>query len=147
VTGPTPAPIRTDKGEGMAVGAVQGDADTAEFFAGTERGELLLRRCGACGALSRPQARSCGQCRSAELSWAPAAGQGTVVSWSVVHGRAAGGEPLARTVVAIVELDEGPWLHSRLVDVSPDSLSGGQRVTVGFERAEGGEVIPVFRPA
>ncbi len=131
----------------MAAGAVQRDADTAEFFAGTERGELLLRCCGSCGQHSRPQARSCGQCRSADLSWAPAAGQGAVISWAVVHGRAAGGQPPTRTVVAIVELDEGPWLHSRLAGVSPDSVSGGLRVTVGFERAEGGEAIPVFRPA
>jgi uncharacterized protein len=131
----------------VPVGAVQRDASTAEFFAGTGRGELLLRRCAACGQFSRPQARSCGQCRSADLSWAPAAGQGTVVSWSVVHGRAAGGGPPARTVVAIVELDEGPWLHAQLVDISPATVSGGQRVTVRFERAEDGEAIPVFCPA
>ena len=130
----------------MSVSAVRRDAETAEFFAGTERGELLLRRCGACGQFSRPQARSCGQCRSADLSWAPAAGQGTVVSWSVVHGRATDGEPPARTVVAIVELDEGPWLHARLAGIGTGGVGAGQRVTVGFERPEGGEAIPVFSP-
>ena len=131
----------------MPVGAVQRDASTAEFFAGADRGELLLRRCGSCGHSSRPQSRCCGQCGSADLSWSPASGQGTVVSWSVVHGRAVGGEPPARTVVAIVELDEGPWLHAQLVDIGPDAVEGGQRVTVRFERAEGGEAVPVFCPA
>jgi uncharacterized OB-fold protein len=130
----------------MPVGAVQRDAATAEFFAGTERGELLLRHCAACGQFSRPQARSCGQCRSADLSWAPAAGLGTVVSWSVVHGRAVDGEAPPPTMVAIVELDEGPWLHAQLVDVGPGPVSGGQRVTARFERAEGGEAVPVFGP-
>jgi uncharacterized protein len=132
----------------MAAGVVKRDATTAEFFAGTERGELLLRRCGACGQLSRPQARSCAECRSTDLSWEPAAGQGTVVSWSVVHGRAGEGEPPPPPiVVAIVELDEGPWLHAQLVDADPDSVTGGQRVTVGFEQPAGGEAIPVFRPS
>jgi uncharacterized OB-fold protein len=138
---------RTSKEPGIPVGVVQRDAATAEFFAGTQRGELLLRRCAACGQPSRPQARSCAQCRSADLGWEPAAGQGTVVSWSVVHGRAGEGEPPSSVVVAIVELDEGPWLHAQLVDVDPDSVTGGQRVTVGFEQAAGGEAIPVFRPA
>lgn len=131
----------------MPVGAVRRDADTAEFFAGTERGELLLRHCPACGHFSRPEARSCGMCRSADLSWAPASGQATVVSWSVVHGRATDGEQPAPVVVAIVELDEGPWLHAQLVEVSPGAVSGGLRVTARFERAEGGEAIPVFGPA
>lgn len=129
----------------MTVGAVQRDAATAEFLAGTARGELLLRHCAACGAVSRPQAQSCEQCQSADLTWARACGQGTVVSWSVVHGRAADGGPPPRTVVAIVELDEGPWLHAQLADADP--VSGGLRVTACFERAEGGEAIPVFRPA
>jgi uncharacterized OB-fold protein len=156
----------------MTVGAVQSDAATAEFLAGTARGELLLRHCAACGAFSRPQAQSCEQCQSADLTWARACGQGTVVSWSVVHGRAAGGGPPPRTVVAIVELDEGPWLHAQLADAEPGTLSGdpaspdpagpdpgspdpgsprpadgGLRVTASFERAPGGEAIPVFRPA
>jgi uncharacterized protein len=131
----------------MAVGAVRRDADTAEFFAGTERGELLLRRCAACAHFSRPQARSCVRCRSADLSWAPASGHGTVVSWSVVHGSATDGEPPAPIVVAIVELDEGPWLHAQLADVGAGAISAGLRVTARFERAEGGEAIPVFRPA
>jgi uncharacterized OB-fold protein len=151
----------------MTVGAVQSDAATAEFLAGTARGELLLRHCAACGAFSRPQAQSCEQCQSADLTWARACGQGTVVSWSVIHGRAADGEPPPRTVVAIVELDEGPWLHAQLADAEPGTLSGdpaspgpaspgpgspgaaggGLRVTAFFERAEGGEAVPVFRPA
>jgi hypothetical protein len=137
----------------MPVGVVRRDAATAEFFAGTEHGELLLRRCADCGQLSRPQARSCGWCQSADLSWAAATGTGTVVSWSVVHGRPADGDhpadgdPPPRVVVAIVELTEGPWLHAQLVGVDPGAVTGGQRVIVAFEQPGGGEAIPVFRPA
>jgi uncharacterized OB-fold protein len=131
----------------MAVGAVQRDADTAEFFDAAARGELLLRRCGGCGQYSRPWARSCDQCGSADLSWGRATGHGTVVSWAVVHGRAAGSESPGRTVVAIVEVDEGPWLYAQLAVADPDTIGGGQQVTVRFERAEGGEAVPVFCPA
>lgn len=149
LTSPRPAADQpaTSKKQPMPVGFVQRDAATAEFFAGTERGELLLRRCGQCGGLSAPQARSCAQCRSAELSSAPAAGTGTVVSWSVVHARPADGDPPPPVVVAIIELAEGPWLHARLADVDPAAVTGGQRVIVAFERPDEGEAIPVFRPA
>jgi uncharacterized OB-fold protein len=126
----------------MSVGIVHRDAATAEFFDGTARGELLLRHCGRCGAFSAPQARTCPQCASAELSWAPAAGAGLVVSWSVVHTKG-----LPPNVVAIVELDEQPWVQAQITDVAPEDVYGGMRVRVTFVRPEGGEAVPVFRPA
>jgi uncharacterized OB-fold protein len=131
-------------------GIVRQDPATAEFFAGTARGELLLRRCGRCSAVSRPQARSCGRCQSANLGWVAAAGTGTIVSWSVVHARPAGGTEPPPAVVAIIEMSEGPWLHARLAVADPSRLAGGELVTVGFERPDGGEhseAIPVFRLA
>jgi len=127
----------------MAVGSVYRDAATAEFFDGTAAGQLLIRRCEDSGDLLAPQSRTCDACGSDRLAWTPASGSGSVVSWSVVHGR--DGD---RTVVAIVELDEGPWLHTQLIDVDPDTLAGGQRVRVGFEKPDpDAEAVPVFRPA
>ena len=49
-------------------------------------------------------------------------------------------------MVGLVELDEGPWLHARLVDVDTASLSVGDAFAVDFEPA-GEEKIPIFRPA
>ncbi|MDX3103776.1 Zn-ribbon domain-containing OB-fold protein [Nonomuraea angiospora] len=126
----------------MPVGIVHRDAATAEFFDGTARGELLIRRCRACGAHSAPQARTCPRCASPELSWTAAAGTGLVVSWSVVHVK--GGPPF---VVGIVELDEEPWVQAQIVEVAPEDVYGGMRVRVAFERPEGGESVPVFHPA
>ncbi|MFG1688692.1 Zn-ribbon domain-containing OB-fold protein [Nonomuraea sp. NPDC049269] len=126
----------------MPVGTVHRDAATAEFFDGTARGELLIRRCEECRGPAAPQARTCPHCGSPALSWAPAAGTGQVVSWSVVHAK--GAPP---TVVAIVELDEEPWIQVQINGVAPEEVHGGMRVRVAFERPEGGEAIPVFRPA
>jgi uncharacterized OB-fold protein len=126
----------------MAVLAVQRDELTADFFDGTARGELLIRRCHDCGHHNPPAGLACSRCRSARLEWTPALGTGSVVSWTVVHDKATG----ARTVAAIVELDEGPWLHAQLTSVDPDAVEAGLRVRVGFERPEAGEAIPTFRP-
>lgn len=126
----------------MPVGTVHRDAATAEFFDGAARGELLIRHCGACGGHAAPQARTCPHCASSALSWTPSAGTGAVVSWSVVHAK--GVPPV---VVAIVELDEGPWIQTRITGVEPADVTGGMRVRAGFERPEGGEAVPVFHPA
>jgi uncharacterized OB-fold protein len=60
-----------------------------------------------------------------------------------------GHEPV-RTVVGIVELDEGPWWWCRLVGVDPDANLAGLRVEVEFVPSgpeSEHETVPVFRPA
>ncbi|GAA0382752.1 Zn-ribbon domain-containing OB-fold protein [Microbispora corallina] len=131
----------------MPVGIVHRDAAAAAFFDGAARGELLVRRCASCGGFSAPQARACAHCGTPEQEWAPSAGAGTVITWAVVHGRPADGEAAPRTVVAVVELDEGPWLQAQLTGVAPEEVSAGLRVRAGFEHPEGGEAVPVFHPA
>ncbi len=115
------------------------DDDSAEFFEGTARGDLVIKQCDACGHYLRPDAIACSKCHGAALSWAESSGRGSLVSWIVVHGN-------DRAVVGLVELEEGPWLHGRLVDVDTSALSVGDAVEVDFEPA-GAERIPVFRPA
>ena len=116
------------------------DDDSAEFFDGTARGELMVKRCDACGQYLRPDSIACSICHGAALSWTDASGRGSVVSWIVVHGSE------SETTVGLVELDEGPWLHARLVGVDTKTLSVGDAVEVDFEPA-GTEAVPVFRPA
>jgi uncharacterized OB-fold protein len=117
------------------------DEESAEFFDGTARGELMVKRCDACGHWLRPDAIACSRCRGSALSWAVASGRGTLVTWTVPHG--AEREP---PVAGLVELEEGPWLHGRLVDVDPAELTVGDAFAVAFEDA-GDERVPVFRRA
>jgi uncharacterized OB-fold protein len=129
----------------MPVGVIHRDAASAAFFDGTARGELLLRRCVTCGHASEPATETCPACTGRELAWHPAAGTGVLVSWAVVHARSADGP--VRTAVGLVELDEGPWLEMQVVGVDPDRLVPRARIRVEFERPEGGEALPVARPA
>jgi uncharacterized OB-fold protein len=121
------------------VDVVRDDA-SAEFFDGAARGDLMIKRCDACGHHLRPDSVACSQCRGSQLSWTESSGRGSLVSWIVVHADE------AATTVGLVELEEGPWLHGRLVDIDGAALSVGQAVEVEFEPA-GPESIPVFRPA
>lgn len=102
----------------MPAFAIQRDAATAEFLDGTKRGEFLIVKDTRTGEMLSPQFDvSADPQRYVRV---PAAGTGTVVSWSVVHQRGGG-----RLPVGIVELDEGRHV---VVDVVPGCRRGRRSV-------------------
>jgi len=119
--------------------------ETAHYWDGTARGELLLQRCHACTTTYFPPQAFCPACSSDDVDIVRAAGTGTLHSYVITHLAAPGFE--APYVLAVVELDEGPRLLTNLVDVEPDpdTLVLDTPVEVGFE-AVGDVRLPVFRP-
>jgi uncharacterized OB-fold protein len=105
---------------------------TAEWFDGLNSGRLLLRSCPH-GHRSRPDVLACDVCGALDLGWVEARGRGVVVAIAIDHST----RPF--TNLAIVELDEGPWLTTR-VEGAP--VERGQVVVVGYEDGEG-EAYPV----
>lgn len=132
----------------MTVGPVARNGATETFFDGTARQQFLLRSCRPSGHYNRPQAVVCSECGSVEFDDVPAGGQVRLVSWAVVPDRPRDDRPPgAPNIPAIVEFEEGPWWWSKIVDADPESLKEGQLLSLLFERAEGGEAVPVFTPA
>lgn len=131
----TPDPIRED----ALVGAVQPDGLTQEFLDAADRGVFLIKR-GPAGAALEPMAQTCPETGSADLVWEPAAGGASLVSWTSVDAGEAG-----TVVLAIGELDEGPWWWARIADADPARLVPGQRLRIVFRRpAGGGHSIPIY---
>ena len=90
----------------------------------------------------------CTDCLSETFEWTPAALTGHLVSWVVLHAKPSlDGTAPEPQIIATVELPEGPWITSALMDIDSNRLTGGMAVVVAFERPEGSEAIPVFRPA
>jgi|SRR5947209_14824565 len=131
----------------LPLGEVRRDGDTAPFLDAAKRGEFLLRRCAGCGSIGGPQEAQCTVCASTETDWVPASGGATVVSWSVVHGKAVDGAYAPHTITVIAQFDEGPWWWSQVVGADPQEMESGSRLIVAFEAAHGGEALPVFRLA
>jgi hypothetical protein len=128
----------------MDLGIVRADARSAPFFEAAARDVLLIKRCGPCGRWLGPEATGCPGCGEADLRWEVASGGGTVISFAVPSVRGAeGGEP---AVLALVELDEGPWLHTRLA-ADPAAAVVGMAVVARFEHPAEGESYPLFWPA
>jgi uncharacterized OB-fold protein len=127
--------------------AIQRDEATAAFLDGTKRGEFLLVKDTQTDEILPPQFdESTDPKRYVRV---PAAGTGTIVSWSIVHQRGADGS-VNRLPVGIVELDEGPWWWTSIPDANPDADLSGLRVKVAYQmlgEGDSAEAIPYFRLA
>lgn len=119
--------------------------DSAFFWEGAERGELLIQQCEQCRRLWHPPRPMCPQCHSVKMGHTRVSGRGTVYSWIVpVHPLAFGFA--APPVVALIDLDEGVRLVSNVVGVAPEAMRNDIAVMVDFEPTQGGKAVPVFRP-
>lgn len=127
--------------------AVVRDSGTEEFFDGAAEGKLMLQYCSSCKRYSLTGGMYCPHCL-AVVEWQKASGRGAVHTWAVnhqVHNQAFAEE--VPYLFAAIDLQEGPQIIARLMDIKIDELHIGLPVRVRFIRHESGESIPVFGPA
>lgn len=121
------------------------DSDSQPYWEGLAQGELRIQRCNACSkAVFYPRA-ICPHCFADQLSWIVASGRGTIYSYTVAH-QAFG--PFAQDtpfIVAIIELEEGARMMSRLLDAPRERVTVGAAVQVTFEKVEEELTLPYFR--
>ncbi len=124
------------------------DADTAEFWSRVRDGELALQQCKQCGRHQFYPRALCTACGYDELVWVRASGDGIVYSYTIAR-RAAHPAFASRVpyVVALIDLEEGPRMLSNIVDVDPDEVRIGDRVTVRFDPVDDGVILPMFIPS
>jgi hypothetical protein len=123
------------------------DTDHDLYVEGIRAGELRLQKCSSCGAVQFYPRAYCTTCRSADLRWQPASGDGLVYSYTVV--RRAPSKALqehAPYVLAVVELAEGPRVMTNIVGCDPADVRIEQPVRLEFASWNGEEPRPVFRP-
>ena len=116
------------------------------YWEAARRGELLYLQCEACGIVFFPPLEACVSCQSDRLAWRRSAGQGTVYSYTVLHGAPSAGFPVP-SVLAIIDVDEGYPMFSSVVGIAPGDVRIGMRVEVCFEELTDEINLPVFRPA
>lgn len=119
-----PAPIRT--------------AHDAPFWHATSEGVFLIKDCQTCDRPHWYPRPHCPLCGSMATSWRAASGRGRIYSFSIVSNAP------RPTAVAVVELDEGPRVTTIIVDADVHRMQIDDPVTVRFEPAEDGSMIPVF---
>ena len=121
--------------------------DSAPYWEAAHRGELRMQRCGECGHVRFPPSLLCPCCLSETAAWVALSGRGTVFSWIVVHQSQ---HPAFNADtpynVTIVELEEGPRLHTNLIGCRNDEIRIGMPVEVVFEKINDEVTLPKFRP-
>lgn len=120
---------------------------TQPFWDAAARHELLIQRCPDCGRYQHEPIVLCPACHGS-LGWERVSGRGELYSFVVIHQALhpafAGRTPYN---VAVVQIEEGPFLTTRVVGVDNSDLAIGMKLKVSFEDRPGEATLPVFEPA
>jgi uncharacterized OB-fold protein len=124
------------------------DEINGPYWDGAKDGVLRLQRCGDCDELRYPISPVCANCLSTDYAWEPVSGRGEVYTFGVFrHVYNDAWSDRVPYAVAIVRLEEGPFVIADLVEIDPDDVRVGLAVHVRFEEATPDVTVPRFAPA
>ena len=112
------------------------------YFEFLARKEWRIQRCAACSRFIFYPRQLCPFCGADEFDWIEPSGAGSVYSISTVH---AGTDPLDHYNVALIDLDEGVRMMSRVEGVDAADVTIGSRVrSMIVTDAKSGANVVVF---
>lgn len=119
---------------------------TAPYWQAAREHRLALPRCQDCGKFHSYPRAACPFCLSSRLAWEQCSGAGAIYSYTEVF-RAPSKAFAAEVpyVVAIVALEEGPHLMTRLRVTENKRVRIGQPVAVAFDDLDDEIALPVFK--
>jgi uncharacterized OB-fold protein len=122
-----------------------GDEHSQRYWEAAARGQLLIQRCTRCGTHQFYPRRHCAACLAPDPEWIVASGRGRLSSYSVVS-RATNPEFAEDCpyVFAIVELEEGPRVSTRIVGAPHSRLRCEAPVTLCAPTAAVGQGLLCF---
>lgn len=88
-----------------------------------KKNKLLGLKCKDCGFITVPPKIVCRQCTSPNLDIIELAGKGKIVTFTVVNVAAESRQNEVPYILAMVELDEGPWILGNLIDIDPATVN------------------------
>ena len=122
------------------------DHDSAPYWQAAHEGRLDIPLCGDCGKHHFYPRAICPHCHSDNLKFDTVSGRGEVHTFTIARRPA--GPAFADDVpyvVALIELEEGPRMMSRVQTDDPESVRIGAKVEVTFVKASDEVTFPYFR--
>jgi uncharacterized OB-fold protein len=121
---------------------------TVDYWDACQRHELLIQRCNKCATHQFYPRIFCTTCSSKAIDWVSASGHGKVLTWTVVR-RAVSAAYAADDpyIIALIKLQEGPVMMSKVIGCEPESMQTGMAVEISFEDWSEQVSMPVFVPA
>lgn len=95
--------------------------ETAHFWDGAKKGELLLQQCNSCEQTYFPPRPFCPACGTGNVKVVKASGKGRIHTFIISNFRSPGFTPPYS--IAVVQLDEGPRMLTNIVGCPQDSTS------------------------
>ena len=141
---PVDEPRRITQGRPRPIPSV----DNVAFYDAARRGELCFQRCADCREWRHYPRPVCPHCSSTGFHWERATGLGRIYTWTIVHGPTLPAfQDSAPYNVVDVLMDEGVHFQSQLLDISPEDIEAGLRVTAVFVPLDDEITLVKFRPA
>jgi len=112
------------------------------YQAELDAGRFCIQRCPQCERHVFAPRELCPQCGAGPLRWVKASGLGIVYSTSTIHRKNDAG---GNYNVALIDLDEGVRMMSRVEGVAPEAVRIGQRVQAHVAQQDGRGLV-LFRP-
>jgi uncharacterized OB-fold protein len=126
----------------------QPSIETEQFWKAIQERRFVMPKCDACGTVSFPPTVACGNCAKTAFTWTEMSGRGKVYSFVVYHRVY---HPAFKDkvpyVVAVVDLEEGPRIISNIVGIPIADVVCDMPVTVVYDDARDGYLIPKFTRA
>ncbi len=117
--------------------------DSAYFWEGTQKGELRIQSCNACGALRHPPGPACPECGALDRGHVVASGRGTVFSYIVHRHPPVPGKELP-IVIALIDLEEGVRMVGEVTDVTDAEIEIGMPLQVAFNDVDDDLILPIW---
>ena len=110
-------------------------------------GKLTTTKCRRCNSLLWPPNRFCFKCLCDETELVELSGRGRIFAFTeIMDGAPHGIENQPPYVLAIVELEEGIKLLTRIVETSYEDLKIGQKVVLTTRKLDEDILVPAFKP-
>ena len=121
--------------------------DEVLFWKGGADGKLHFPQCRQCQYIVHPPAPVCPQCHGRELGETTVSGEGTVATFTINYQPWVPDMQVPFTI-AIVALNEQDDLRlmTNIVNIPPEKVEIGMRVSVVFEVCDEDIYLPLFEP-
>jgi len=126
-----------------------------EYNENLRQGRLSGLKCSGCGEISAQPRLVCAGCGGQDLEAFELKGAGSIQTFTVNYVAAEGRESEAPYIVAIVELDDGPWVMGNITGLKPEEATmdimgrkvsmEGSAVFAGDRYSSGEAARPLFK--
>jgi uncharacterized protein len=125
----------------LSAPAFSGVGPTQHFQQALTQGKFLIQQCKDCGQYVFYPRLLCNHCGSSDMKWVEPTGRATVYSTSVVHQKPEKG---GNYNVALIELEEGPRMLSRVMDLAPEKVKIGMAVSAHIGLIDGQHAVVFY---